>query len=111
MTPAVTPAVNPAAPLIEQIRVRLQSLSPLSIELDDESAFHAGHPGAAAGGGHYRLAIFSAAFTGRSKVERHRLVYAALGDLMRGPVHALALTALAPGEAAPASASAPLPPP
>lgn len=66
----------------------------------DESAKHAGHAGAAPGGNtHWRLSITAPAFAGKSTVARHRMVYAALGDLMRHPIHALALTTRAPGEA------------
>ncbi|MCE2947634.1 MAG: BolA family protein [bacterium] len=82
----------------DDIRARLQALDPVSIELGDESALHAGHAGAASGGGHFRLSITSPAFSGQGKVARHRMVYAALGDLMRGPIHALAIDARAPGE-------------
>jgi BolA protein len=84
--------------LADDIRARLRSLDPEAIAIDDESALHAGHAGAASGGGHFRLSITSAAFAGHGKVARHRLVYAALGDLMRGRIHALAIHARAPGE-------------
>jgi BolA protein len=88
------------AALVLEIRARLQSLAPLAIAVDDESALHAGHAGAASGGGHFRLQITCAAFAGLGKVARHRMVYAALGDLMRGRIHALAIDARAPGEQA-----------
>ncbi|MBC7779128.1 MAG: BolA family transcriptional regulator [Proteobacteria bacterium] len=84
--------------VIDQIRARLQSLAPESVEIEDESALHVGHAGAASGGGHYRLTITSTAFSGCTKVARHRLVYAALGDLMQRHIHALAIVAGAPGE-------------
>ena len=84
--------------LTDEMRARLQALEPSSLLIDDESALHAGHPGAASGGGHYRLALTSAAFSGRTTVARHRMVYAALGDLMHGRIHALAIQARAPGE-------------
>jgi BolA protein len=73
-------------------------LRPEHLELVDESAAHAGHPGAASGGGHYRVVIVSPAFEGRSRVERHRMVYEALGDLVGGEIHALVLKTHAPGE-------------
>lgn len=83
-----------------EIRRRLAGLAPLRLELVDESALHAGHAGAAPGGNtHWRLSLTSAAFAGQGTVARHRMVYAALGDLMRAPIHALALTTRAPGEA------------
>jgi len=84
--------------LVEEMRKRLQTLSPESIAIDDDSALHAGHAGAASGGGHFSLSIISSAFAGRAKVQRHRLVYAALGELMQHQIHALAITARAPGE-------------
>lgn len=81
-----------------QIRARLVALQPLRVEIADDSAAHAGHAGAASGGGHYTLAITAAAFAGKSRVARHRLVYDALGSLMQQQIHALALTTQAPGE-------------
>ena len=83
----------------DEIRRRLAPLAAESLELVDESGLHAGHAGARPGGHtHWRLAIVSAAFAGRPTVARHRMVYDALGDLMRDPIHALAITARAPGE-------------
>jgi BolA protein len=81
-----------------EIHARLAALEPESIDLRDESGEHLGHEGARSGGGHYRLTIVSARFAGRSPVQRHRLVYEALGPLMRREIHALALHAYAPGE-------------
>jgi len=86
---------------IERIQALLQSaLSPAECVVDDESHLHAGHAGAASGGGHYRLRLVSAQFEGLSKVARHRLVYDALQEMMRQEIHALAMTLLTPGEAA-----------
>jgi BolA protein len=83
----------------EEILRRLQALAPESLELSDESALHAGHAGAAPGGGtHWRLTIVSRAFAGKPVVARHRMIYASLGDLMQDPIHALAIAAHAPGE-------------
>jgi BolA protein len=83
----------------EEIRRRLGTLSPLQLDLVDESAQHAGHAGAAPGGEtHWNLTIVSAAFAGKSAPARHRMVYEALGDLMQRPIHALSITARAPGE-------------
>ncbi|AJC16920.1 MULTISPECIES: BolA family protein [Pandoraea] len=83
----------------QQIEARLTAaLSPLEFALENDSARHAGHAGAASGG-HYNVRIVSAAFTGRNRVARHRLVYDALADLMQNGIHALAIVALAPGEA------------
>jgi BolA family transcriptional regulator, general stress-responsive regulator len=80
------------------IRASLAALKPQSLELEDESALHAGHAGARDGGGHYRLRIVSPLFEGKSTVERHRMVYEALGPMMKREIHALALQAKAPGE-------------
>jgi BolA protein len=73
-------------------------LDPLRLELSDESAAHLGHPGATGGAGHYHLRIVSERFAGLDAVARHRLVYAAVGDLIPNEVHALAIEAYAPGE-------------
>jgi BolA protein len=83
----------------EAIRARLAALEPVSLELVDESAQHAGHAGARPGGNtHWRLAIVSPRFSGQSTMARHRMVYQALGELMQHPIHALAITARSPEE-------------
>lgn len=86
----------------QQIESRLrQSLAPLRLDLHDESSRHAGHAGARPEGeSHFRLLIVARAFEGISRVERQRMVYRALGDLMSSDVHALAIMALTPAEAA-----------
>lgn len=86
-----------AAPVEEQIRMRLSALEPSHLELLDEGGLHVGHP-EAKGGGHYRLTIVSPRFAGLNRVARHRLVYGALQPLMQHDIHALALNTLAPGE-------------
>ena len=79
------------------IRERLAALNPLTLDLRDESEQHAGHAGARPGGGsHWQLTIVSEAFRGKSAVARHRMVYEALGDLMKRDIHALRIEALAP---------------
>lgn len=84
---------------LETIQARLgATFSPLECQLKDESALHAGHAGAASGGGHFRLRIVSAAFEKQSRINRHRLVYDCLDDMMHKEIHALAITALAPSE-------------
>lgn len=83
---------------IERMRERLMALGPVELAIEDDSARHAGHPGAASGGGHYNLRLVSPRFEGRPRVERHRLVYDALADLMQRDIHALAMVLLAPGE-------------
>lgn len=80
------------------IHERLAALDPESLELTDESGAHVGHEGAKDGGGHYRLTIVSPRFLGKGRVDRHRLVYGALGPLMHKEIHALAIEALAPDE-------------
>ncbi len=88
---------------IEEIKHRLNVLEPISIEIQDESALHAGHAGARSGGGHYRLTIVSDRFIGLGRVARHRLVYDAVADLMRGAIHALPMNALTSEEASDSS--------
>lgn len=85
-------------PIEKQIQEKLQVLAPLSLELRDESGQHIGHPGAASGGGHYQLTLVCPAFSGKNRLARHRMIYAALGELMHGPIHALAIDAFAPDE-------------
>ena len=76
-----------------------QALSPQRIELVDQSEQHRGHGGYnPSGESHFALAIESAAFAGKSRVERQRLVHKALGDLLDERVHALTIRATAPGE-------------
>jgi BolA family transcriptional regulator, general stress-responsive regulator len=85
--------------LDSEIRKRLASLEPVSLELIDESESHRGHAGYREGGNtHWRLAIVSPRFSGKPTVARHRLVYQALGELMQHPIHALAIEARAPEE-------------
>jgi BolA protein len=85
--------------IAQTIRERLAALDPVSLELLDESAQHAGHSGARPGGNtHWRLAIVSPRFTGQPTVARHRMVYQALGELMHNPIHALAISARSPEE-------------
>ena len=87
-------------PVAAEMLRRLDSaLSPTRIELIDDSEQHRGHGGYnPAGESHFSLHVESAAFAGKSRVERQRLIYAALGDLMRERVHALSIRASAPGE-------------
>jgi BolA protein len=87
-------------PIAAEMLRRLNSaLSPTSIELIDDSEQHRGHGGYnPAGESHFSLRVESAAFAGKNRVERQRMIYAALGDLMRDRVHALSIRATAPGE-------------
>jgi BolA protein len=84
--------------IAEAIEQKLSTLAPSRLELDDESALHAGHAGAKSGGGHYRLTIVSPQFSGKNTVARHRMVYGALGSMMQKEIHALAIRAFAPDE-------------
>ena len=82
---------------ISVIRARLEeALTPEMIEIDDESHLHAGHAGARDGRGHFRIAVISTRFSGLPRIQRHQLVYVALGNLMQTDIHALAIQALAP---------------
>lgn len=84
---------------MDRIRTRLiETFEPTECQLEDESALHAGHAGAASGGGHFRLRIISTQFEKQSRINRHRLVYDCLDDMMHTEIHALAITALAPSE-------------
>ncbi len=84
----------------ESIRTKLDAaFTPAALEIVDESHLHAGHSGHRPGTStHFRVAIVAGAFAGKPRVERQRLIYAALGDLMGNPIHALSLSAKAPGE-------------
>ncbi len=84
--------------VIGELRAALEAaLTPTSLEIIDDSARHAGHPGARAGG-HFRVTLVAEAFRGRSPLERHRLVYAAVAPLLQGAVHALNISAHTPDE-------------
>jgi BolA protein len=84
---------------IQQIEQRLRSQLRLAhLTIQDESALHAGHEGAKSGGGHFRLQIISQDFNGLSRIQRHRLVYDALHELMVKDIHALAIEARSPAE-------------
>ena len=87
-------------PVAAEILARLNSaLSPARVELIDDSEAHRGHGGYnPAGESHFSLRIESAAFAGKSRVERQRMIYAALGELMEARVHALSIRATAQGE-------------
>ena len=85
--------------ITEVIRQKLTTeLNPQLLEIIDNSAAHAGHAGARKGGGHYHLTIVADAFDGKSLVQRHQLIYAALAELMKDQIHALGINALTPSE-------------
>ncbi len=87
-------------PVAAEMLARLNSaLTPTTVELRDDSEQHRGHGGYnPAGESHFSLRIESPAFAGKSRVERQRMIYVALGDLMKERVHALSIRATAPGE-------------
>jgi len=98
-TEADIPRLNPER--VERIRSLLvDSLAPDAIEVTDDSHKHAGHAGARGGQGHFSVEIVSAAFAGKLPLARHRLVYAALGEMMQTDIHALSIRARTPDEAA-----------
>lgn len=74
----------------------MQRFAPTELRIQDESHLHAGHAGAAGGHAHFRVRIVAEAFRGVPAVARHRLVYAAVGDLLQTDIHALAIEALPP---------------
>lgn len=80
------------------MRALLAVLQPTRIEITDDSHLHAGHVGAREGGGHYRLMIVSASFSGKPTLARHRMVYSALGEMMKHEIHALNIIACTPEE-------------
>lgn len=82
---------------IAEIKRRLENdLAPVSLEISDDSHLHRGHAGAKDGRGHFTVTICSAAFTGLKPLQRHRLVYAAMGSMMETDIHALVIAAEAP---------------
>lgn len=82
---------------IAVIRAKLErEFAPEELEIVDESHLHAGHPGARDGRGHFRVRLVSDRFRGTKPLERHRMVYVALGDLLNTDIHALSLIALPP---------------
>jgi BolA protein len=84
---------------IQQIKQRLiEGLDAESVDVIDESHMHAGHAGAKTGMGHFNVTIIADAFAGKSLIERHRLVYNALGDMMQTDIHALSIKAYTPEE-------------
>ncbi|MDD5241862.1 MAG: BolA family transcriptional regulator [Sulfuricella sp.] len=84
--------------IMEKIRGRLAPLSPERLEIEDESARHAGHEGAKGGGGHYRLTIVSAQFAGKPPIARHRMINELLGEMMQKEIHAISIKAYTPDE-------------
>lgn len=83
----------------KRLQLRLEeTFQPINCQIEDDSAKHAGHAGAASGGGHFSVKIVSKQFETLNRLTRHRLVYDAVGDMMHTEIHALAIIALAPSE-------------
>lgn len=89
-----------SAERVARIRMALAVLEPQAISIRDDSHKHAGHAGARDGRGHFALTLVSAQFENMSPVKRHQLIYAALGALLQSDIHALAIQAQTPAEAA-----------
>jgi BolA protein len=84
---------------VEMIRERLtNTLQPTELDIIDESAKHAGHAGAASGGGHFIVNISASIFKDKSLIQCHRLVYDAVDDIMHSEIHALSIQAKTPDE-------------
>lgn len=83
----------------QQIRQRLEAaFEPTELLLKDQSQLHAGHEGAKDGRGHFDVTIVSSVFDGKNRIERHRMVYDALGTLLESDIHALRIKAYSPSE-------------
>ena len=82
----------------DTLHARLAELQPSMLDIQDDSAQHAGHAGSEAGGRHFSVTIVSEHFLGLSRLARHRAVLDRVGDLIPHPVHALAIRAYAPDE-------------
>lgn len=74
------------------------ALKPVSMTIEDESHLHAGHAGAKTGMGHFHVVVVAEAFEGLRMLRRHRLIYDAVGNLMKTDIHALRIDAKAPSE-------------
>jgi BolA protein len=86
-------------PRVERIRAMLEAaFAPAVVVVDDDSARHAGHAGARGGAGHFRVRIESQAFSGRGRIQRHRMVYEALAAMLPGEIHALNIDARSPDD-------------
>jgi len=83
--------------LEDVIRSRLAALEPISLEIEDDSAAHAGHKGNG-GGGHFNVKVISSHFSQKSPIMRHRLIYQALSDLIPQQIHAISIVAISPND-------------
>lgn len=95
-----------AHPSLERIQSRLEAaFAAARVSVRDDSARHAGHAGARDGAGHFQVRIESLAFAGRSRLQRHRMVYAALAELLPAEIHALNIEAISPDDDNPSRTS------
>lgn len=84
---------------VKTIEAKLtDAFTPVMLRVKDQSHLHAGHDGAKSGGGHFQVTIVSAAFEGLRPLQRHRMVFSALGSMMESDIHALRITASTPDE-------------
>lgn len=84
---------------VDRIRTLIEAaLNPIRLDIEDDSHKHAGHEGAKSGGGHFNVLVVSEAFAGKLPLQRHRMVYEALGDMMQSDIHALSIKAQTPEE-------------
>jgi len=90
--------MNPLQRKAEITRRLNEAFDPETLGVEDEGYLHAGHEGAKDGRGHFRVLIISSLFEGKSMIERHRMIYRVLDDMMRLDIHALAIDAWSPGE-------------
>jgi len=90
--------MNPQQRKAEITRRLKQAFEPETLGVEDESHLHEGHEGAKDGRGHYRVLIISSMFEGKSMIERHRMIYRMLDEMMRLDIHALAIDAWSPDE-------------
>lgn len=81
------------------IKGRLECLQPVHLQVEDQSHLHAGHAGARDGRGHFRVEIVAPVFSGKNRIQRHRMVYDALDKLLQTDIHALSIDARAPEDA------------
>lgn len=96
-TEADIPRLNPGR--MARMRSLLEAaLAPIALDVHDDSHKHAGHVGARGGQGHFTVEVVSSAFAGKPQLARHRLVYAALGEMMDTDIHACVIRAIAPDE-------------
>ncbi len=86
-------------PRVAQIRTKLNdAFAPLRLDIVDDSHKHAGHEGARGGGGHFNVMIVAEAFVGQTPIQRHRMIYTALGEELKQAIHALSIQAYTPTE-------------